>query len=49
MTEGSAARRIAIFSHTYDEASARAIYVALPTHVRLPATLLGRLREAIRP
>jgi nucleotidyltransferase substrate binding protein (TIGR01987 family) len=33
-------------THTYDEASARAIYVALPGHARLLATLLSRLREA---
>ncbi len=36
-------------THTYDEASARAIYVALPGHARLLATLLGRLREPSRP
>ena len=33
-------------THTYDEASARAIYVALPGHARLLMALLGRLREA---
>ena len=36
-------------THTYDEASARAIYVALPGHARLLATLLGRLRESSGP
>ena len=33
-------------THTYDEASARAIYTALSGHARLLATLLERLREA---
>lgn len=33
-------------THTYDEASARAIYTALPGHARLLAALLRRLREA---
>jgi uncharacterized protein YutE (UPF0331/DUF86 family) len=36
-------------THTYDEASARAIYTALSGHARLLATLLSRLREAARP
>lgn len=36
-------------THTYDEASARAICVALPGHARLLATLLGRLREPSGP
>jgi nucleotidyltransferase substrate binding protein (TIGR01987 family) len=34
--------------HTYDEASAHAIYVALPNHVRLLVILLDRLREAAK-
>jgi nucleotidyltransferase substrate binding protein (TIGR01987 family) len=36
-------------THTYDEASARAIYTALPGHARLLATLLSRLRETSGP
>ncbi len=36
-------------THTYDEPSARAIYMALSGHARLLANLLGRLREAARP
>ena len=35
-------------THTYDEASARAIYAALPGHARLLANLLSRLHEAAR-
>ena len=35
--------------HTYDEASARAIYTALPGHTRLLTNLLSRLREASGP
>jgi uncharacterized protein YutE (UPF0331/DUF86 family) len=33
-------------THTYDEASARAIYTSLTGHARLLAALLNRLREA---
>ena len=36
-------------THTYDEASARAIYTALPGHARLLTNLLSRLREAPGP
>ena len=36
-------------THTYDEASARAIYTALSGHARLLATLLRRVREASGP
>lgn len=36
-------------THTYDEASARAIYTALTGHARLLAALLNRLREASGP